>query len=167
MASSILSQIRSELSQIDASGGVSDDSQIDKIIILAEQLRTPAPPSPEESRTYEKLYNEIIEMGKMNEGWEEAIQEHELVDNVDSILASCYDSLLSEIPNSQRTREILGEVGSSKWHTFVLLLIRDLYASGIFYQYGELDTFEDTAGGCDEMTWDAACNLIACWGKNA
>jgi hypothetical protein len=39
-------------------------------------------------------------------------------------------------------------------------VIKDLHSRGSFYCDGQFDSFEDTAGGCDEITQEAAMNLI-------
>jgi hypothetical protein len=41
-------------------------------------------------------------------------------------------------------------------------VIERLYKNGSFNEEnGDIDSFEDTAGGCDEVTWNVACELVA------
>jgi hypothetical protein len=54
-------------------------------------------------------------------------------------------------------------MGSRQWQLFVLKVIHYLKLEGSFNRderKWDFDTFEDTAGGCDEVTQDAAVYLI-------
>ena len=96
--------------------------------------------------------------------WKKAIK-GDLVKNVANILDECYyyfidaDSGLDLAAVKAQT----GELGSRKWQLFVLKVIHYLKQGGCFNRDERLwkfDTFEDTAGGCDEVTQDAAIYLI-------
>jgi len=96
--------------------------------------------------------------------WKKAIKD-DLVKNVANILDECYyyfidaDSGLDLAAVKAQT----GELGSRKWQLFVLKVIHYLKQEGSFNRDEKLwnfDTFEDTAGGCDEVTQDAAYYLI-------
>lgn len=87
--------------------------------------------------------------------------EMEIEHNVSAILATCYDAFF-DLPNPRKTRKIIGDLNSPTWHSFTEKVIAHLKKNGCFdpHPSGYIDTFEDTAGGCDEITWDAACEII-------
>jgi hypothetical protein len=96
--------------------------------------------------------------------WKKAIK-YDLVKNVAGILKECYqyfvydDSGLDPAAVKAQT----GELGSRQWQLFVLKVIHYLKQQGSFNRDERLwnfDTFEDTAGGEDEVTQDAAYYLI-------
>ena len=96
--------------------------------------------------------------------WKKAIS-HGLVMNVESILKECYnyfiydDSGLDPLAVKAQT----GELGSRMWQLFVMKVIHFLKQNGSFNRDDRkwnFDTFEDTAGGEDEVTQDAAIYLI-------
>ncbi len=96
--------------------------------------------------------------------WKKAIKD-DLVKNVANILADCYDYFSD--PDSgldlAAVKAQTGELGSRQWQLFVLKVIHYLKQEGSFNTDEKLwkfDTFEDTAGGCDEVTQDAAIYLI-------
>ena len=98
--------------------------------------------------------------------WKMAI-ERGLVDNVQGILNDCADYLChdkedlgAEIVTAAKAR--LGKEGSLVRQEFTLLLIKYLHRRGSFHNEDtrDFDDFEDTAGGCDEITQDAAMYLI-------
>jgi len=96
-------------------------------------------------------------------GWKKVVDEG-LINNVSSILEDCHDYFLSTDENDAefivKAKNMMGKIGSLKWQNFTLEVIKYLYKSGSFYNDGEFDNFEDTAGGCDEITQDAAMDLI-------
>lgn len=62
---------------------------------------------------------------------------------------------------SNKIKAYLGVFGGLKWQTFVLKVIQNLLIDGSFKnEDGEWDDFEDTAGGCDETTWDVGMSII-------
>ena len=95
--------------------------------------------------------------------WKKAI-EIGLVENVREILADCYDNYIDPTENEEfaaKAKEVLGPFGSRKWQLFMLKVFEDLVKNDCFIQEdGTIDTFEDTAGGCDEITWDVGYNII-------
>ena len=111
--------------------------------------------------TSSEMQQRALELSPNDSAWKQII-DYSLVGNIESILSECYDSLLEELPNPNKTITIIGSFGSRKWQLFVLDVIRHLKEQGCFKpdEKGYVDTFEDTAGGCDEITWDAACLLI-------
>jgi hypothetical protein len=97
--------------------------------------------------------------------WKMAI-ERGLVDNVQGILGECAEYLCdvedhgADFAAVAKTR--LGKKGSLVRQEFTLLLIKYLHRRGSFHNEHtrDFDDFEDTAGGCDEITQDAAMYLI-------
>ena len=95
--------------------------------------------------------------------WKKVIKDG-LLKNVTNILEECYyylidaDSGLDILAVKAQT----GEIGSRQWQLFVLKVIQYLRSQGSLHneQKWDFDTFEDTAGGCDEVTQDAAIYLI-------
>jgi hypothetical protein len=96
--------------------------------------------------------------------WKKAIKD-DLLKNVTNILEECYDYLADTDSGLDlaAVKAETGEMGSRQWQLFVLKVIQYLRSQGSFhieeFPYG-FDTFEDTAGGCDEVTQDAAIYLI-------
>ena len=96
--------------------------------------------------------------------WKKAIKD-DLVKNVTGILNECYDYFIDADSglDPAAVKAQTGELGSRKWQLFVLKVIHYLKQEGSFNRDEKLwkfDTFEDTAGGCDEVTQDAAIYLI-------
>ena len=97
--------------------------------------------------------------------WKMAI-ERGLVENVQDILDECSEYLCNdeedlgaEIVAAAKVR--LGKADSLQRQEFTLLVIQYLHRKGSFIdEQGGFDDFEDTAGGCDEVTQDAAMYLI-------
>lgn len=97
--------------------------------------------------------------------WKKAV-ENGLVENVQGILNECADYLChdeedlgAEIVTAAKAR--FGKADSLQRQEFTLLVIKYLKHNGSFIdEEGGFDTFEDTAGGCDEVTQDAAMYLI-------
>ena len=96
--------------------------------------------------------------------WKRAIK-GDLVKNVTGILHECYD-FFNDAESGLDLAAVkaqTGEIGSRQWQLFVLKVIHYLKLDGSFhieeFPYG-FDTFEDTAGGCDEITQGAAIYLI-------
>lgn len=62
---------------------------------------------------------------------------------------------------SKKIKSYLGPFGSRKWQLFVLKVIEFLHSEGSLDSDEDgFDTYEDTAGGCDEITWDAGVNIL-------
>ena len=108
--------------------------------------------------------------------WKKAIDQR-LLENIESILNKhSYDEYLDlhcsmnprkENTNkkSEKIKKYLGPFGGLKWQLFILKVIELLYSNGSFRRRDEkeeagFDTFEDTEGGCDEITWDAGALII-------
>lgn len=96
--------------------------------------------------------------------WKKAIKGH-LVENVEGILRECYEYFVYDDSglDPAAVKAQTGAIGSRQWQLFVLKVIHYLKQQGSFNRDERLwnfDTFEDTAGGEDEVTQDAAYYLI-------
>ena len=100
--------------------------------------------------------------------WKKAVDDG-LVCNVENILTDCHDYLCNpevgdkgevDIVAGNKAKRVIGKLGSLQSQLFTLKVIEHLRNEGSFWQDGQFDTFEDTAGGCDEVTQDAAFWVI-------
>jgi len=96
--------------------------------------------------------------------WKKAIKNN-LLENVANILGECYYYFIDTESglDLNAVKAQTGEFGSRKWQLFVLKVIHYLKLEGSFNRDERLwnfDTFEDTAGGEDEVTQNAAVYLI-------
>lgn len=86
-----------------------------------------------------------------------------IIENVTSILEDCHAALRSSSSNEnwRHARVVVGLHNSPQWHEFVFKVFEKLIKSGFFepHESDNIFTCEDTAGGCDEVIWDAACDL--------
>ena len=98
--------------------------------------------------------------------WKRAV-ERGLVENVEGILEECADYLCNdeddlgaEFVAAAKLR--FGKKNTLERQEFTLLVIQYLRSRGSFHceETHLFDDFEDTAGGCDEVTQDAAMYLI-------
>jgi hypothetical protein len=97
--------------------------------------------------------------------WRKAVVEYDLVHNVVNILDDLHDYLISGDMQSMDEAEVLrrvGKKGSRQWQRFCIAVIEHLKKAGAFErdEDGSFDSFEDTAGGCDEVTQDAAFEVL-------
>ena len=87
-----------------------------------------------------------------------------VIENVQGILLDCYSPLRDKDsnPDGWKAARELGGRDSVKWQQFGLRVIQMLKYQGSFGIGSEdgLNDFEDTAGGCDEITWDVAVELL-------
>lgn len=120
--------------------------------------------------TPNQLRQEVIKMAATKDkafkaGWRKLVTNRHMVENVFGILEECYPSLRTKSSNPEgwnAARE-LGGRQTLKWQKFKLRVIEHLYEKGSFGSPDEeegFQDFEDTAGGCDEVAWDAACHLL-------
>ena len=96
-------------------------------------------------------------------GWEIAV-ENGLLENVEQILHESYDSYLEDMDAEfiAKAKQRMGKLDSLKWQLFTLDVITHLKNDDSFYSEDtkDFDCFDDTAGGCDEITWDAGMAVI-------
>ena len=95
--------------------------------------------------------------------WKTAV-ENGLLENVEQILHECYDSYLEDMDAEfvAKAKQRMGKLNSLKWQLFTLDVIAHLKNDNSFYSddTNDFDCFDDTAGGCDEITWDAGIAVI-------
>jgi len=130
------------------------------VVVQEEKLLTP-----------NQLREEVIKMAvtkdkKFKAGWKKLVTNDSLVENVFGILEEAYTALRTKDNNPEGWKAVreLGGRDTLKWQTFKLRVISYLYKEGSFGGPDEetgFHDFEDTAGGCDEIAWDAACFLLA------
>ena len=103
-----------------------------------------------DSKKYKARWNKLIASG--------------LIQNVQAILDECYDPLRLKDSNPEgwKAARELGARGSVKWQKFCLRIIQRLKVEGSFGlgSDDDMNDFEDTASGCDETLWNAACYLL-------
>jgi hypothetical protein len=96
--------------------------------------------------------------------WKKAVNEG-LLDNVQSLVNECYGQWrIKESYDSEKivtAAKKLGAKGSLPWQLFTLQIIKRLHGKGNFWHGTYFDTYEDTAGGCDEIVWNAGCDILA------
>jgi hypothetical protein len=92
--------------------------------------------------------------------WKKFISESGVTHNIEMILDESYtpyvDYIRDDFPG-KKPSEVIGEFGSDEWDEFKFKTIQKLLDPNDFDE--EYD-FEDTAGGCDEVAWDAGCEVI-------
>ena len=95
--------------------------------------------------------------------WKKAVADG-LLDNVQSIVDECHEAFSAKGSCSEKVTAAakkLGKIGSLPWQLFTLQIIKNLHDKGSFIgENGGFDTFEDTAGGCDEITWNEGCKIL-------
>ena len=124
--------------------------------------------APEEKLlTENQLRQEVIKMATeksktFKAGWRKLVMQKGMVENVFGILEEAYSSLRTKSSNPEgwKAARELGGRDTLKWQRFKLRVIQHLYAEGSFGDEQGFHDFEDTAGGCDEVAWDAACYLL-------
>lgn len=123
--------------------------------------------------TEEEMNNRVIAMENRlayKPSWKKAVGDG-LVGNVNKILMECHYYLCNpETGDDGEIDTVLGEKAamvtgkrcSLQWQLFTLRVIEHLKKKGSFHDEDTryFDTFEDTAGGCDEITQDAAFWVI-------
>ena len=87
--------------------------------------------------------------------WKRAVADG-LLDNVQALVNECHG------PWHKGTAAVkkLGKVGSLPWQLFTLQIIKNLHDKGSFWRDTRLDTFDDTANGCDEIVWDEGSAIL-------
>jgi hypothetical protein len=125
--------------------------------------------------TQEELKKKVLQIETRTlhkKRWSQAIDDG-LLENIQSILnKDTYNAYVdvdfvdySEENKKEHQKKVLsflGVYGSIKWQQFVLQVITFLHQQDSFSSpdEDELDTFEDTAGGCDEIVWNAGVDII-------
>ena len=125
-------------------------------------------PPPPELLTDAALRKQVIEMASSENkafkaGWRKLVTKQRLVENVFGILEESYQPLRTKGNNPEgfKAARALGGRDTLEWQQFKLRVIQYLYSEGSFGNEKDgFSSYEDTAGGCDEVTWDAACYLL-------
>jgi hypothetical protein len=96
--------------------------------------------------------------------WKKAVEDG-LIRNIQRILEDCYDAFLNEEEMGaefvEKAKMKIGEIDSPEWQIFTFEVIECLLKKDSFIEEdGSFDTFECTAGGCDEVTWYIAEDII-------
>lgn len=102
------------------------------------------------------LKAEVLKMSDTKE-WKDFVNSG-VVKNIEEILDGCYDSYIEcvseEFPNV-KPKDFIGKFSSDTWLSFKLKTIKKLLDPSDME-----DDFSDTAGGCDEVAWDAGFDVI-------
>lgn len=160
MASPLLDNIYLLVNQLN----LSDLKKVQLHVGVAIAALTPPPPPP--LMTDAALREAVINMETRTAyktGWKRFVNKGGVIPNVFGILEECYSSLRSKDSNEEgfMAARALGGRDTLKWQEFKLRVIHYLHSHGSFHtEGGRYDDFEDTAGGCDEITWNAACYLL-------
>ena len=132
----------------------------------------PVATEEEKLLTQNQLRQEVIKMAAnenkaYKSAWRKLVMQKYsgVVENVFGILEDCYPSLRTKSSNPEgwKAARELGGRQTLKWQSFKLRVIQYLQNEGSFGspdEEGGFNDFEDTAGGCDEIAWDAACHLL-------
>jgi len=133
-----LQELRKELAKVEAK--------------IAELTSTPQPKIDVKA--------EVLNMSD-NKEWKDFIINKRVIENITDILDECYEPYLEciqeEFPNV-KPKDFIGKFGSNKWLNFQVETIKELLKSLCME-----DDFSDTAGGCDEVAWDAGFDVIRQW----
>jgi len=103
------------------------------------------------------LKAEVLAMSD-NKEWKDFIIKQDVIYNITNILDECYDAykdcMREDFPNL-KPKDLIGKLGSNKWLSFQLKTIKKL-----LHPPNMDEDFQDTAGGCDEVAWDAGLEVI-------
>lgn len=114
--------------------------------------------SVSDTMTDKEFQQKVVDMYE-DDAWKRFAGKHcGVVSNIDDILDECYDSYVEIIKEefpSKDYKSIIGKQKSLKWQQFKLNVIASLINPSNMD-----DEFDDTAGGCDEIAWDAGLEII-------
>jgi hypothetical protein len=96
--------------------------------------------------------------------WKKVIEDN-LIHNIQRILEDCYDAFLNKDEMGdefvEKAKIKIGEIDSPEWQMFTLDVIECVCKKRTYInEDGSIDNFEDTAGGCDEVIWYIAEDII-------
>jgi hypothetical protein len=140
--------------------------QTEQLTVLEKQLWELENPVETRPFSVAEMERRVIALEKRKtykNAWKKAVDDG-LIRFIGYILNDCYPAWededgRNEVMNAAFKK--LGKIGSRHWQIFTLKIIEYLHKNRRFrYEDGRFDTFEDTAGGCDETTWDAGCYLL-------
>ena len=152
--------------------------QTQQLAVLEKQLfdlENPVETRPLSNAELEKRVIAIETRTTHKRSWKKAI-DNGLLENIQSIMnKDTYVSYLevdveekatdeekrAAKEKSKKRKEYLGPFGGLKWQLFLLQIIQNLHKEGSFWmEEGGFDTFEDTAGGCDEVLYMEGCEIL-------
>jgi len=139
--------------------------QTQQLTVLEKQLwelENPVETRPLSDAEMNKRAIAIENRTAMKAGWKRAVDAG-MFHNVQSLVDQCHGPWREK----GRTNETivaavkkLGKVGSLPWQLFTLEIMKNLHGKGSFWRDDHLDLFDDTAGGCDEIVWDAGSEIL-------
>lgn len=128
-----------------------------------QKMETVKPPSNDEDQqlTIEDMRNAVAKRSKSTKWTNFVKTSYGVVDNIITILDDCYRPYKDYIKTTYPDKKYVSIIGpnphSKTWQMFQLKVIEELLDPNDFdtdYDY------EDTAGGCDEVAWDAGLEVI-------
>jgi hypothetical protein len=143
------------------------EAQLDIAKSKMQELEAAAAPPVDPLLTHSEMKKRVlaIETRKAyKRSWKKAVDDG-LIDNVQGILYDCYKTYLDRsemgVEFVEAAKKRMGKKDSLQWQLFILEVIQHLWKTGSFLdEDGSFNTYEDTAGGCDEITWDAGIDII-------
>ena len=139
-------------------------SALEKAEAHIKELEKPAAPV-EVLLTMEEMEKRVIALERRTAykaDWKKVVTKEGLIGNISNILCECYDYLSDKEDSGVENAEEMGDTDTLKRQLFILKLISYLKEEGCFHDEDtrKFDSFEDTAGGCDETTQDAVIYLL-------
>jgi hypothetical protein len=134
-------------------------AQIEGEIQKMEALK-PTTDEPDQPLTIEIMRNTVAKRSKSTKWTNFVKAAYGVVDNIITILDECYSPYKDYIKTTYPGKDYVSIIGprhSKAWQMFQLKVIEELLDPNDFdtdYDY------EDTAGGCDEVAWDAGLEVI-------
>jgi hypothetical protein len=143
----IAEYLRNQLAQIEAE--------------IQKMEAVPPPPNvKEQPLTIEEMRNTVAKRSKSTKWTKFVKTTYGVVDNIITILDECYSPYKDYIKTTYPGKDYVSIIGprhSKAWQMFQLKVMDELLDPNDFdtdYDY------EDTAGGCDEVAWDAGLEVI-------
>jgi hypothetical protein len=152
--------------------------QTEQLAVLEKQLYDLEYPVETRPISAAEMKNRVIAIETRTahkRSWKKAIDDG-LLENIQSIMnKDTYASYLEVFVRENATDEekraakeksetykaYLGPFDGLKWQLFLLQIIQNLHKEGSFVdEEGGFDTFEDTAGGCDEILYMEGCEIL-------
>jgi uncharacterized coiled-coil protein SlyX len=152
--------------------------QTQQLAVLEKQLfdlENPVETRPLSDAEMEKRVIDLETRKAFKWSWKRAIDDG-LLSNIVGIMNECTYLSYIEIDvgenatdeekraakeKSEKYKAYLGPFGGLKWQLFLLQIIKNLHKEGSFVdEEGGFDTFEDTAGGCDEILYMEGCEIL-------
>ena len=96
--------------------------------------------------------------------WKKVIEDN-LIRNIQRILEDCYDAFLNKDEMGdefvEKAKIKIGEIDSPEWQIFTLDVLKCVCKKQTYInEDGSIDNFGCTAGGCDEVIWYIAEDII-------